>query len=331
MSVQRICLASALALALGASCLSAQTPQAPQPTPQQLVDALNRAFGAHPEYRALYAKGILLQGQFIPSPAAASVSKAPHFQTASTPISVRFSDFSGDPAVADAAPLASPHGMAIKFYFPNDTEADIIAASYNGFPAATTDEFLAFIDALAASGPAAAKPTPLDKFEAAHPAAAAFMQDQNPPPESFATESYFGVNSFKFTNAKGDVVYGRYQIRPVAGDKFLGKDAAVKADPNYLLKEIKARLASGPVQFKLLLQIADKGDAIANPSIAWPDTRKTVELGTIEIAKLMDDNVIAQREIVFLPTVAPDGIDPADPMIEARARAYVESLSRRSQ
>jgi catalase len=331
---QRLWLVSALAFILGPAGLHAQTAQpaeAPQATPDQLVDALNRAFGAHDEFRALYAKGIVLQGVFTPSPTAASVSKAQHFQKTPTPITIRFSDFSGAPTVADADPMASPHGMAIKFYFPNDTEADIVAASYNGFPAATTDEFLAFINALAASSADAPKPTPLDKFKAAHPAAAAFMKEQNPPPVSFATETYFSVNSFKFTNAKGDVIFGRYQIRPVGGAQFLNKDEAAKADPNYLMKEIKQRVEKAPVEFKLLVQVAEKGDDIANASIAWPDTRKTIELGTIKIAKAMDDSIIAQRELVFLPTVMPDGIEPADPMIDTRAHAYVTSFSRRQQ
>jgi len=334
--IQRTCLLTALplALVLGAAGLKAQTagtPESSHATPDQLVDALNRAFGSHDSFRALYAKGIILQGTFTPSQEAASVSKAAHFQKSPTPITIRFSDFSGVPTVADADRMASPHGMAVKFYFPDDTEADIVAASYNGFPAANSDEFVAFINALAASGPDAQKPTPLDKFDADHPAAAAFMKDQNPPPLSLATESYFGVNSFKFTNAKGDVIFGRYQIRPVAEAAYLSKEDAAKAAPNYLMAEIKQRVEKAPVQFKLLVQVAEKGDAIANPSIAWPDTRKSIELGTIEIAKAMDDSAIAQRELVFLPTVMPDGIEPADPMIDARAHTYVESFSRRSQ
>ena len=42
-----------------------------------------------------------------------------------------------------------------------------------------------------------------------------------PTPASFATEPYFGVNTFLFTNGEGNGRYGRYQFRPDAGSKFL--------------------------------------------------------------------------------------------------------------
>jgi hypothetical protein len=40
------------------------------------------------------------------------------------------------------------------------------------------------------------------------------------------------------------------------------------------------RIAKGPVVFDLVVQIAEKGDKVEDPSIAWPDSRKTVKLGT---------------------------------------------------
>lgn len=50
-------------------------------------------------------------------------------------------------------------------------------------------------------GGGAAAPTPADAYLAAYPVAKSFMGSQQPPPVSYATLSYFGVNSFKFTNA----------------------------------------------------------------------------------------------------------------------------------
>jgi len=40
---------------------------------------------------------------------------------------------------------------------------------------------------------------------------------------SYGTVSYFDVNTFKLTNDKGKVTYGRYQIRPLEGDQSLRK------------------------------------------------------------------------------------------------------------
>jgi catalase len=219
--------------------------------------------------------------------------------------------------------------MSIKFRLPNGSDTDIVAHSFNGFPVATADELRDFLIALAASGPNAAKPTPLEVFLGAHPITKTFLESQIPPPVSYGTVSYFGVNTFKFTNAKGKAVFGRYQIRPVAGEKSLPKEKVAKADPNYLSKEIRERLARGPVRFKLVLEVAEQGDKLVDPSIAWPATRRKVELGTIEITKPVADNAAAERQLLFVPGALPAGIEAQDPMIKARTDAYPVSYERR--
>ncbi|HKW75929.1 MAG TPA: catalase family peroxidase [Terriglobales bacterium] len=301
-------------------------------SPEQLVDALNGVFGKQqPAVRAVHAKGINLKGVFRPGNAARNVSKAPHFQTANISINVRFSDFTGFPAIADNDPLASPRGMAIKFHLPDGSDTDIVAHSFNGFPVATADEFRELMIAMASSGPGVPKPTPLDSFLTAHPAAKTFLESQIPPPASYATVSYFGVNTFKFSNAEGKITFGRYQIRPAQGEKSLPFAEAKSAQPDYLRNEIKGRISHGSVSFKLLLQVAEKGDDLDDPSIAWPDNRTQVELGTVEITQAVSDNAAAERELLFLPGALPAGIEAQDPMIRARQDAYPVSYERRRE
>ena len=301
-------------------------------TPEQLVDALNGVFGKQqPGARAVHAKGVDLEGVFRPGDSASAVSHAPHLQKTSVPITVRFSNFAGILAIPDTDPLAAPRGMSIRFHLPDGSETDIVAHSFNGFPAATADEFREFLLALASSGPGVAKPTPLDVFLGSHPIATAFLESQLPPPVSYGTVSYFGVNAFKFTNAQGAVTFGRYQIRPVDGDRSLPKAEAAKAGPDYLSKEIGERLARGPVRFRLLLEVADPGDKIDDPSIAWPETRTKVQLGGIEITRAVADNAAAERRLLFLPGAVAPGIEAADPMIKARSDAYAVSYDRRAK
>ena len=119
----------------------------------QIVEALTALFGVHPGYRAVHAKGIVCQGTFRPAGSAASVSRAPHLQREPVPITVRFSNFPGVPTLPDGDPNSSPRGLAIKFRLPGGATTDIVAHSYNGFPVSTGEEFLAFAQALAASGP----------------------------------------------------------------------------------------------------------------------------------------------------------------------------------
>lgn len=170
--------------------------------------------GVHAGFRPAHAKGILLAGTFTPAAGAGSLSRAPHVERTSTPVSVRFSDFAGIPSIADNSDDASPRGIAIRFHLAEHVHTDIIAHSVNGFPARTAEEFVEFLEAAYASGPGAPKPSPIEVFLGTHPAALAFVQAPKPFPTSFARESFFAVNAYRFTNRDGVSQSGRYRIRP---------------------------------------------------------------------------------------------------------------------
>jgi catalase len=323
-----VLLAVPFALALIASAEAQEAPAQPA-TPTQLVDALNGVFGQHAGARAVHAKGVVLEGQFTPSPSAASISKAVHLQASAVPVTVRFSNFAGIPDIPDNHALASPRGLAIRFALPGGGSTDIVAHSFNGFPSPTADDFRDLLIALGTSGPDAPKPTPLDGYLASHPVAKAFLTAPKPAPESFATLPYYGVNTFRFINDAGKVTFGRYQFLPVSGAHYLTDAKAAKAKPDYLSEEILQRLAKAPARFKLVVQVAEPGDKLDDPSTAWPNSRPVVELGTVEITRAVADNVAAQKSLMFLPNNVPAGIEPQDPMINARSAAYPVSFGRR--
>ena len=302
----------------------------PTPLPVALVDALNKlSNGPHKGFRANHAKGVMVEGTFTPSPSAASFSKAPHFAK-SVPVLVRFSDTTGVPTLPDADPNASPHGIAIRFTLPDGGYTDIVSISANTFPVATPEDFLAFLQAAAQSGPDAQKPTPIEKFLGTHPAAVKFVSTPRPPPVSFGTLAFYGVNAFKFTNAEGVSHYARYQIIPVAGEHALSDADAKKADPNYLMDELPKRIAQGPVKFRLLAQVANESDPVNDGTAVWPDDRKLISLGTISLTSTVKDQVAAQKVIMFSPLNLQSGIEPsADPVLLARPAAYGVSFSQR--
>ncbi|HNO34547.1 MAG TPA: catalase family peroxidase [Nitrospira sp.] len=321
----------AAALAIPASVIAQEAPASQKSLAEQLVDAFNGVFGVHPGMRANHPKGVVLEGTFSPAASAASVSKAAHLQQkkAPIPVTVRFSAGSGQPTVPDTNQM--PRGMAVKFSLPDGSKTDLVVLSFNGFPVATAEEFRDFLLAVAASGPDAPKPTAIEKFLAAHPAAKNFVESPKPQPVSYATLPYFGINAFKFTNAKGAVTFGRYQLRPVAGEHFLTQEQLATMGPDYLSTEIRERVRRGPAKFTLLLQVAEKDDKVDDPSIAWPDSRKQIELGTIIITKAVADSHTAEKKLLFMPGALVPGIEAADPMIAARSASYVVSLSRRAQ
>jgi catalase len=301
------------------------------PLPIALVDAFNKlSDGQHKGFRANHAKGVMLEGSFTPSRDAPAFSKAQHFSK-TVPIVVRFSDATGVPTLPDADPNASPHGIAIRFKLPDGTYTDIVSISANAFPVATPEEFLAFLQAAGASGPGVAAPKPIETFLGTHPAAVKFVTTPRPPPVSFATLAFYGVNAFKFTNDRGVSHYARYQIIPLAGERALSEADAKLAAPNYLMDELPVRLAKAPVKFQLFAQVAEDGDAIDDATAVWPPERKRVLLGTISVRKMLPEQTAAQRAIMFSPLNLLAGIEPsADPILLARPPAYGVSFSRRS-
>ena len=322
---------SALAAAAGPAAPAAA--DASTPLPVAFVETFNKLSGGpHAGYRANHAKGILVSGTFTPAKAAASLSKAPHFAQA-VPVIVRFSDPTGVPNMPDADPHASPHGIAIRFDLPGGANADIVSISASTFPVATPEDFLAMLQAVAASGPGAAKPTPIEKFFAAHPLAAKWATTPRPAPESFATLAFYGINAFKFTNAAGKSRYGRYEIIPDAGQHALDAAQVAKADPDYLMKELPARLAHGAVTFHLYAQLADAGDPVNDATLAWPAQRERVELGTLRLTAAVADQASAQKNLLYFnPLALPDGIDASDdPILLARPPAYGVSYGQRVQ
>lgn len=294
--------------------------------PSQVVNAIEGAFGRHAA-RAVHAKGITLEGEFAPSAGASSVSSAPHLQSTSVRVVVRFSNFTGLPGGSDLAPRENPRGMAVKFYLPDGSATDIVAHSYNGFPATTTEELRKLFLAVGASKGASA-PTPADEFFVTHPKARAFLQ-ATPPPMSYATLRYYGVNAFHFTNANGGVLHGRYRLDPDAGEHLLDEEQQTRVGQDYLREEIRERVSRVPVVFRLVLQIADSSDRLDDPATPWPETRALRELGTLSLRSLVTDVEQAERTLRFSPAAVPAGIAPADPMIAGRDAAYRVSSERR--
>ena len=331
-------IAASLAIGFFGSGLSANAADAPsanaKPVPQAAVEALNKLSGGpHAGYRANHAKGVLVMGSFTAAKSAASLSMAPHFVSGTTvPVIVRFSNGTGVPALPDADPNASPHGIAIRFNLPGGVNTDIVSISSNGFPVATPEEFVALLEAIGQSGPGAAKPTPVDQFMGSHPLALKWATTPRPAPVSFGTLAFYGVNAFKFTNEKGQTHFVRYQILPVAGERVLTDASAAKAAPNYLMDELPARIAKGPVKFRLVAQVADAGDPINDGSLVWPKERKLVELGTISLTKTAVNQAQEQKALLFNPLALTAGIAPSDdPVLLIRPAAYGVSYGQRAQ
>lgn len=249
-----------------------------------LIAQFHTIFGVHSGFRPAHAKGILMTGTFIPAPEAAALTRAPHLSRESTPVSVRFSDSTGLPTIPDSDSNSNPHGMAVRFHLAERVHTDIISHSVDGFPTRTGQEFLEFLRAVAASGPATPSPKPIEVFLGAHPAALAFVQTPKPNPSSFAREAYFGVTALRFLNKDGVARHGRFRISPQAGVEHLDEATTKSKDANYLFDEIKQRVKSGPIRFDIHVQVADEGDVVDDATIHWPEDRPLIPFGTVSLS-----------------------------------------------
>jgi catalase len=290
---------------------------------EELLKQFDTIFGLHPGFRPAHAKGALLAGTFTPASGAAYLTRAPHIQSESTPVTVRFSDTTGIPLIPDNDPNASPRGIAIRFHLGERVHTDIIGHSTDAFPTRTGAEFLEFLRALGT-------PSSIEAFLGAHPKALAFVQAPKPAPSSFARESYFGITAMRFTNKDGQSRFGRYRIVPEAGMDHLSDAAAAARGPNFLFDELTERVSRGPITFRVVVQVAASGDIVDDATVHWPEDRLVSDFGRIVLTVPLADSGPAQKQIIFDPIPRVDGIEPSeDPLLELRAALYLLSGRRR--
>src|SRR5437762_12322841 len=158
-------LALVAALTVGASLVVAQQNEV---SPQDVVSALEGAYGVHPGERRNHTKGTCALGAFVGKAEAAVYSRSSLFSGQPLPVVARFSLAGGDPEASDAE--KSPRGMALEFRLPNGGLHHITMIHTPVFFAAVPQTFLDKFIALAID-PATGKPdmAKFKAFEASHP------------------------------------------------------------------------------------------------------------------------------------------------------------------
>ena len=163
-------------------------------------------------------------------------------------------------------------------------------------------------------------------FLASHPKTLAFVQAPKPTASSFGREKYFGVNAFKLVAADGKETFVRYRFVPEASEDYVEETALKDKSPNFLFDEVRELVTKGPIGFKLLAQIAEERDPTNDATIHWPEERQIVELGSIKLDNLVENDSEEQRKIIFDPIPRVDGVEASDdPLLDVRATVYLIS------
>jgi catalase len=297
-----------------------------------LVAAVHRAEGGIFEtFRAAHAFGRIYLGTFTATAIAKTLSRAAQFQGTPVRVTARLSGKSGDPSKKPLNIVA----MATKFYLPDGTVTDLIAITLPAFFARTPEEFLAFAES-EVPDPATGKTdiSKLKAFAASHPNAAKVFQLllSQPALVSFAEVSYNPLHAFYFENAAGEGRWARYHWEAEAGVAGQPIEELAKKPHDYLYEEFEGRLSSGPVGFRLELELAQEGDPVDDPSAMWPEGRERVVVGRMELTRRITEAEIGDPVMLHDPTAVTDGIEvsPDDQIIAVRRGAYLTSVAERT-
>lgn len=314
-------------LALSATAAAAAAPVA-DPTPAQLVDALNNTFGKHAGKRASHAKGFCALGEFTPDAKAAAFSDSPLFRQKSVSAQLRFSIGGGNPGVSDKS--RSVRGLSARLSGGGETW-DFLLISEPAFFAATPESFVSFL-AARVPDPATKKPDPakIAAHNEAHPDGKIqpALLAAHPAPQSYATTPYFSNNAFVFSGSDRQQRHARLVVQPEAGTHYLSDEQEKSFPDQFLQDELAQRLAAGKVRFTVTAQLPAGGDSLRDPSQVWQGAGH-VTLGVLTVSALAGDTCDG---IVFMPVTLPAAIAPSDdPILQSRAAAYAESLARRSK
>ena len=294
---------------------------------EEVVDAINDISGRHEGHRAAHAKGTLVRGVFTPS--GSGLTTAAHMGEDPVPVTARFSNGGGEPAIPDYA--KEGRGLAVKFYLADGSKTDIVMLSLPCFFVRTPEDFLDFTRARKPD-PETGQPD-FEKVGAwlgEHPEAGPAIQAalSADPPESYATVAYNSIHSFKWTAPDGRERWVRYRLEPEAGERTLSEEDARALGRDYLQSEILERDAA---VFRFLVVIAQEEDAVNDPTVAWPAERETVEVGRLELSGPELEREKGDDILVFDPTRVTDGIALSDDeILRFRPRAYAASVTRRS-
>jgi catalase len=121
----------------------------------------------------------------------------------------------------------------------------------------------------------------------------------------------------------------RYIMTPEKAVRLTAEEAAGKP-PNFLVDDLRQRIAKRPVVFHLEVQLAAAGDQTQDPSQPWPDNRKVVDLGVLTLDESVADSLEVQKNLLFLPNRLTDGIELSDDRLPViRSQVYALAFARR--
>jgi catalase len=295
-------------------------------TPDKVVAAFAPPTGVALGHRRNHAKGICFTGVFEANGAGSELSQARVFARGQYPVLGRFNLGTADANAPDAT--VRVRGLGIQISTPDGQEWRSAMINPPVFTVSTPQAFYELLRASHSKDPNAMK-----AFAAAHPEFAKFgdWAKNGPWTGSYAEERYNGLNSFVFVDGSGVEHAVRWSLLPAAQPVVVSPDELAKRGPDFLEQEIAQRVASEPQRWTMVVTVAKPGDPTADPTVAWPADRRSIEVGTLIAQHVQAERNGPCRDINFDPSVLPSGMRTSDdPFPAARSSAYAKSYDLRT-
>lgn len=294
------------------------------------MDVLEHYGPALPSFRRAHARGIGLRGHFTATPEAAALTTAEHLQGERIEAVVRLSNGAPSPYAPDRKAVL---GLGVRFELPSSGDVAAWASlTIDHAPFGVPDDFIALQSAQRRGKNGKPSPLRLVPHILTHldtlPGLLAVLRAPVTP--SFAHSAFFGLTAYFLVDAQGTRRAFRYRWIPVDDAKGLSAEQERLYPEQYLLSEIRNRVAGGPISWTLVLQMAAPGDPTDDVTKQWPQDREDVTAGTLVLDRMHEDPELLDG-LVFDPTKVPPGMEISqDPLLRFRSEAYAESHRRRT-
>lgn len=299
----------------------------------RIVDAFEAMTRPHPGFRRNHAKGICVTGHFDSNGTGEFLSRASAFARGSYPLVGRLSMPGSDPTRDDATGMV--RSFALSMTLPHRGDWRLAMNSAPIFAVRTPQALFEQLQADALDPRTGrADPAKMRAFLDAHPEVRAFNDyvEAHPPSSGYDNAMYYGISAFRVTDAHGVRRFVRWEVVP--GHPYRAVDTREQRDPDFLSYDLMRQLSKGPLRWHLVLNVAQDGDTLDDSTREWTrsPSRLRIDVGTVVIERAQTQIDGPCRDVVFDPTILPDGIAPsADPLLAARAAAYSVSFQRRTR